>query len=52
MKTLFIGILLLLSINAIAAEIDFTTDTNYTLCPDGTYVSGPTCTLMPDGTFR
>ncbi len=43
MKKLFIGItLLLLSVSVYAA----------TLCPDGTYVSGPQCTLMPNGTFR
>ncbi len=42
MKKLFIGIALLLTISASA----------YTLCPDGTYVSGDTCTLMPDGTYR
>lgn len=22
-----------------------------TMCPDGTYVSGPRCTLCPDGTY-
>ncbi len=43
MKKLFIGITwLLLSISVYAA----------TLCPNGTYVSGPVCTLMPDGTYR
>ena len=42
MKKLFIGVALLLSVSAYA----------YTLCPDGTYVSGPVCTLMPDGTYR
>lgn len=42
MKKLFIGITLLLSVGVYAA----------TLCPNGTYVSGPVCTLMPDGTYR
>lgn len=39
------------SFSALCPDGSYVSGTTCTLCPDGSYVSGSSCVLQPDGTY-